>query len=132
MDPAEFLTNPRFEDISEGSTTQKLRLLEPLRVYSRVLDDVVEVPAGFEFEESIPTVLFSLARPRGESKRAACVHDYLYKNNGYFSPQKFTPITRRQADAVYHELLRLKNVNPARAWVRWAAVRLGGAGHWKK
>ena len=75
---AAFLTNPRFEDITEGNETQKLRLLDELRVFSAVLNNFIHIPAGFEFEESIPSFLFSLARPVGESKRAACIHDWLY------------------------------------------------------
>lgn len=128
---AEFLTDPRFEDVTKGSETQKLRLLEPLHVYSAVLDREIIVPVGFVFEESIPTFLYSLSRPRGDSKRAACVHDWLYVNHGHRLPGgMIIPVTRRQADAVYHELLRLKGVGPVRAWARWLALRIAGGHAW--
>lgn len=128
-----FLNSPKFEDVSEGSETQKLRLMGPLTVYSEVLYDTVTVPEGFVFEESIPTVLFSLSRPRGESKRAAAVHDYLYQNKGYFRfNDEFVPVERKQADAVYYELLRLKGVSIYRSWFRWLGVRLGGWSAWRK
>lgn len=130
---AAFLTNSRFEDISEGSETQKLRLLDELRVFSAVLNKIVVVPAGFVFEESIPTVLFSISRPRGESKRAACVHDWMYRYGSYTTLSRETfKVTRRQADAVYRELLLCKGVKPFRAYLRWLAVRVGGWNKFKK
>lgn len=130
---AYFLNSPRFEDVSEGSETQKLRLMGPLTVYSEVLYDTVTVPQGFVFEESIPTVLFSISRPRGESKRAAAVHDYLYQNKGYVTlTGEFVSVERKQADAVYYELLRLKGVSLGRSWFRWLGVRLGGWSSWRK
>lgn len=128
MKQAAFLTDPRFMDITEGSETQRLKLMGELRVYSKVLECEIVVPEGFEFEESIPTVLFSLSRPRGESKRAACVHDWLYRTGGKLDG---LVVTRKQADAVYYELLRLRGVSPWRAWFRWAGVRLGGGFSWK-
>jgi len=128
MDQAAFLTDPSFLDITEGSETQKLKLLSELRVYSKVLNAEIVVPEGFEFEESIPTVLFSLSRPRGESKRAACVHDWLYRNGGKLNG---LTVSRKQADDVYFELLKLRGVSPWRAWFRWVGVRLGGGFSWK-
>ena len=80
----------------------------------------------YEFEESIPSFLFSVSRPRGESKRAACVHDWLYRHGSYTNRGGTFPVTRKQADEVYYELLRCNGVNPIRAWFRWLGVRLGG------
>lgn len=128
LEPA-FLTNPRFEDISEGGETQKLRLLDELRVFSAVLNAFIHIPPGFEFEESIPSFLFSLSRPRGESKRAACIHDWLYRFGSYSNPGGSFPINRSQADAVYYEFLLAKGVSPVRAYFRWLGVRLGGWAH---
>jgi hypothetical protein len=126
---AAFLTNPRFEDVSEGGVTQKLKLLDELRVFSAVLNDFIHIPAGFVFEESIPSFLFSFSRPRGESKRAACIHDWLYIYNSYTNPGGTFPVTRSQADNVYYEFLRAKGVKPIRAYMRWLGVRLGGWPH---
>ena len=123
---AAFLTNTRFEDVAEGSEIQRLRTMDELQVFSAVLNAVIVIPAGFEFEESIPSFLFSVSRPRGESKRAACVHDWLYRHGSYTNRGGTFPITRKQADEVYYELLRCKGVNPVRAWFRWLGVRLGG------
>jgi len=56
--PAEFLTEFQALDITEGRATHTLRLVAPLTVYSGVLDAVVTVPQGFEFDgESIPAFL---------------------------------------------------------------------------
>lgn len=129
---ASFLTNPRFEDISEGGVTQKLRLLDELQVFSATLNAFIHIPPGFEFEESIPNFLFSLERPRGESKRAACIHDWLYRHGSYTNAGGTFPVTRRQADNAYHEFLCAKGVAPVRSYLRWLAVRLGGFKHFKK
>ncbi len=128
MRQAEFLTDPQFLDVTEGAETQKLRLLGELRVYSKVLGRELTVASGFEFEESIPTVLFSLSRPRGESKRAACVQDWLYRFQG--KPEGMV-ISRKQADEVYYELLKLKGVATWRAYFRWLGVRAGGGFAWR-
>ena len=129
---AAFLANTRFEDVAEGSETQRLRTMDELRVFSAVLNAVIVIPAGFEFEESIPSFLFSVSRPRGESKRAACVHDWLYRKGSYTNLGGTFPVKRKQADAVYHELLLAKGVNPVRAYFRWLGVRLGGWSSFKK
>lgn len=128
---AAFLTDPRFQDITEGGETQKLCLLEELRVFSAVLNDFIHIPPGFEFEESIPSFLFSLVRPRGESKRAACIHDWLYRHKSYTNPGGTFPVTRAQADNVYHEFLRCRGVSVTRAYARWLGVRLGGWTFWR-
>lgn len=127
---AAFLTNPRFEDISEGGEVQKLRLNDELRVFSAVLNSLIIIPAGFEFEESIPMILFALARPRGESKRAACIHDWLYRHKSYTNFAGTFPVTRAQADNVYYEFLRCRGVSVFRAYTRWLGVRIGGGFSW--
>lgn len=128
---AAFLTNTRFEDVAEGGETQRLRTMDELQVFSAVLNAVIIIPAGFEFEESIPSFMFSVSRPRGESKRAACVHDWLYRHGSYTNRGGTFSVTRSQADAVYYELLRVKGMSSLRARFRWLGVRLGGRTSWK-
>lgn len=123
---AEFLTDPRFLDITEGEQTQRLKLLDDLLAYSDVLATELFIPAGFEFEESVPRAALGLVPQKGSTKRGACIHDWLYfhgRCNGI-------PITRAQADAVYHEFLLVKGCPRYSAYARWLGVRLGGWSAW--
>lgn len=137
--PAEFITDPRFLDISEDGETQRLKLLEDLRAYSAILRQELFIEAGFEFAESIPRAALGLVPQKGSTKRGACIHDHLYLNGGYRiyaplpggEPLIFrVPITRAQADAVYHEFLRVKGCGRASAYLRWLGVRAGGWVAW--
>ena len=134
--PAEFLTNPRFFDITEGRETQRLELESDLFAYSAVLGSELVVRAPFIFEESIPRPLIGMAPAMGVTKRGACIHDALYRFGGYHEPEvgqpdTFIPVTREQADAVYREMLIAKGYTPFLARIRWLAVRLGGWRAWK-
>lgn len=132
MKPASFLTELRIEDIAEGMQTHLYRLEEDFRVYSGVLDAVIDVPAGFVCDgESIPAILQPIAPTFGLSKRAAICHDFLYRNRGYYDADNgFHPVTRQQADAVYHELCEAKGLPAWRTNVRWAVLRLVGRKAW--
>ena len=68
----------------------------------RDADAIITVPAGFRFDgESIPTVLHWLVPPFGQSKRGACVHDYLYRYHGFHTIfGELVPVSRKEADAV--------------------------------
>jgi len=131
---AEFLTDFRVLDITEDREVQRLKLLEPLRVYSAVLDDQVQVPEGFEFDgESIPLILQGLVKPFGQSRRGAAVHDYLYRNGGYYRADgSFTQVTRKQADEVYRELVLAKGLAPWRANLRFGILRAVGFIAWNE
>lgn len=129
---AEFLTDPEFVDITEGRQTQRYRLRGELSVYSAVLAQKITVPAGFEFDgESIPALLQWLVKRFGASKRGAAVHDYLYRLGGYRLPNgALQSVTRRQADDVYAELLKIKGLPAWRANARWLALRIAGRAAW--
>ena len=132
--PPEFLTDPEFVDITEGRQTQRYRLRGSLSVYSAVLDRIITVPDGFEFDgESIPTGLQWLVKRFGASKRGAAVHDYLYRYGGYRLPNgTLQSVTRRQADDVYAELLQLKGLPAWRANLRWLTLRAVGWAAWNE
>lgn len=132
MKSAAFITEFQALDVTEGFQTHTLRLLSPLVVYSGILDATIEVPAGFTFDgESIPLCLQWLAPPFGDSKRGACVHDWLYRNAGYLDEHgTLCPVRRSQADAVYRELIEAKGLPRWRANIRWAALRLVGGFAW--
>ena len=131
---AEFLTDFRVLDITEDYEVQKLRLIEPFRVYSAVLDDQVQVSEGFEFDgESIPLILQGWVKPFGQSRRGAAVHDWLYRQGGYYrADSSFVPVTRKQADEVYRELILAKGLAPWRATLRYHILRLVGWSAWNQ
>lgn len=129
---AEFLTELRAEEIAEGEKVHEYKLLEPFRICSGVLDDCITVPAGFIFDgESIPSVLQWLVPPFGQSRRGACVHDWLYTNGGYFDDGGvFVSVTRSKADSVYKELVLTKGLPSWRANMRWSVLRAVGWVRW--
>lgn len=129
---AEFLTDPRFEDVATGKETQKLKLLGKLVFYSAELGETFEVPDGYVFSESIPFLLWSISRPLAITRRGAAAHDYAYEFHGLrrASDGVLVPVTRRQADAVYYELLRAKEASKSLSWTRWAVLRIAGGHAW--
>lgn len=131
--PAEFITEFKALDVTEGSQTHTLMLMEPFIVYSGYLNVTIVVPEGFTFDgESIPLALQWLAPPFGDSKRGACVHDWLYRNAGFFDSEGvLRPVLRKQADEVYRELIEAKGLPRWRANIRWAALRLVGGFAWR-
>lgn len=87
------------------------------------------VPAGIWTDgASIPRVLWSVCGHPLQAPRvyAALVHDWLY---GGFGP---SVMTRREADAIYRDLLVLFGWGRVRAWIEWTAIRLFGWSHWTK
>lgn len=130
---AEFLAEIHAENIADGSQVDRFQLTSPFMFTSAVLNDVVEVPAGFIFDgESAPWPL----KRFGFTRRAGCGHDWLYKNAGYWKqgepdPDKaFVAVTREQADAVYLELAVLAGCPVWRASVRHTGLRLFGWKAW--
>lgn len=137
---AEFLSDIRALDVSEGTTTREFELVGNFVFYSAVLGDEVRVPEGFRFDgESIPDWLHGLVPPFGQSKRGACAHDYLYQQGGYWRVGVLNPlglefirVTRATADAVYRELTLIKGLPPWRSAMRYTVLRLVGWAAWRK
>jgi len=80
---------------------------------------VIRVPAGFVYDgASISPILQTFMGPRELYEIAAAVHDYLYRMGA----------PRAAADRVFRIIASSgeKHVNPARAWLGWAGVRVGG------
>lgn len=131
--PAKFLSDIEVLDVTEGRQTHTLRLSKNFVVYSGVLDAKITVPKGFVFDgESIPVALQWLVPPFGQSKRGACVHDYLYRYAGYHDSKGhfIRPVSRSQADQVYHELIEAKGLPSWRANLRWSILRAVGWSAW--
>lgn len=127
-----FLSDFRVLDVAEGTQVHAYELEQDFAVYSGVLNARITVPKGFTFDgESIPAGLAWLVRPMGESRRGACVHDYLYRFAGYKNLKgEFVSVTRSQADAVYRELIEANGLPAWRATVRWAVLRSVGWAAW--
>jgi hypothetical protein len=70
---------------------------------------------------SIPRILWGIYPPWARYNRAAVLHDYLYT---------VKICSRERADALFREALLACGVSPARAWIMWRAVRLGGGAYW--
>lgn len=88
------------------------------------------VPSGFLSDgASIPQLAESIiGDPLGEYLEEAVVHDYLYSSDNNTTP----PITRSEADLVLKELMYNKGHSFWKIQAFYAAVRLGGAKHFKR
>lgn len=82
----------------------------------------ITVPAGFKTDlASIPRFFWRVLPPVGRYDKAAVVHDYLYQFNG---------VTRKQADDVLLEGMRVLGVPGWQCNVIYAGVRVGGWKPW--
>lgn len=74
------------------------------------------IPKGFETDfASVPRIFHSIFPPTGRYGVAALVHDYLCVEK---------PVTRREADAIFYDLMKRHGVKLWKAKVLYAAVRL--------
>lgn len=131
---AEFLTGLLFEDISTGDEILRIKLTSPFGFFSDVLLAEVWIPTGFVCDgESIPPLLHSLVPPFGVSRRGAVAHDYLYRHGGYQDADGgFRQVSRKVADQVYLELLKLAGLSSWRAYNRYFQLRLYGWFQWNR
>ena len=85
-----------------------------------IWDDGVRivVPAGFVTDlASIPRAFRWLLQQNGASRKAAVLHDFLYRTHR---------MTRKDSDAMFKKALAAEGVNPVGGWLYWAGVRVGG------
>ena len=95
---------------------------------------------------SIPAPLRSLFPVNGSHRLAAIVHDYLYGLGGQVETQTFLSFgnvsyesismikvvySRKEADDLFFDLMRLEGVNYFKAAAMYSAVRLFGKFAWK-
>ena len=100
------------------------KLDTPLVYYSEVVGGEITVPAGFDTDfASVPRVpiIYLLYANRG--RRAAAVHDYLYRT-GQFD--------RATCDAVFREALLATDYGVVVSLAMWAGVRVGGLFTYRK
>ena len=100
----------------------------------RMTDGTIStVRAGFDIDfASIPRWLWSVAPPAGDNHQpyglAALWHDWLYRHkqiNG-------RPITRKQADDLFLEIMLYVGVRTCLAWAMYGAVRAFGWILWNR
>lgn len=115
----DFLTDLVTKTIDDGCA----KLVQPLLFYSKSLKRVIEVPDGFCTDgASVPRLPIVYLAVGGRAKRAAAVHDFLYQTHG--------TRTRRQADIVFLEGMKVDGISLWARELMYAGVRVGGLGSW--
>ncbi len=110
---------------------------EPFRYYmgSEASNVCVDIPRGFKTDlASVPRLARLLVPKLGKYNAAAVVHDRLYKQGEYtvLSPGVSYPcdITRKKADDVFNEAMKICGVSPWRRRLIYCGVRVGGWKGW--
>ena len=127
--------------LTDDGRTQWKALAPPL-IY-----DVGELGSGEEitFPPGATTDLGSIPRPAwslgfspdGPGVKIFVIHDFLYHTGGTCEFEgttyrtRETPYTRKEADDILREGLKILNVGSIRRALIWSAVRLGGSSGWK-
>lgn len=94
------------------------RLDAPLLYYSEIVARKIEVPEGFTTDfASVPRVPIIYVLYADRNRKAATLHDYLYRN-GLFD--------RSACDAIFREAMRADGESFPIAWAMWIGVRIGG------
>lgn len=101
------------------------RLVEPFEFWlTETPDDVIKVPVGYVTDlASVPRIFWALFPPHGRYAKAAIVHDYLYDN---------ALRTKKEADQIFLDGMRVLGVPWCRRWVMYFAVRLFGRGQYRR
>jgi len=88
-------------------------------------DEVIVVPSGSVTDwASIPKIIQPLL-PNTYGKRAAVIHDYLYRTSGLGGLY-----SRKRCDEIFLEALIVLEVPKAVAYALYNGVRIGGWKHW--
>ena len=123
-----FLSSLRVEDHPDG-----WRLTQPLTYCTHDLPAwqgiaqpgsvLISVPRGFITDlASIPAPFEPWFDVNGPSRRAAVLHDYLYRRGLG---------TRVLADLIFRQAMADCGVSWWRRWSMWSAVRIGGWAAWR-
>lgn len=110
-----FLSKLRVEedDDEKGRT-----LIWPLVYYSVVLGRTIIVPRGFHTDfASVPRLPLVYVTLGDVGKKAAVVHDFLYRHSG---------VSRREADKVFYEALKATGQWYWRRALMWTGLRFFG------
>ncbi len=121
---ARFLSKLVVEKLEGPGKRNLWRLTRPLRYDSDLIHQEVVVPRKFLTDfASVPRLPLTYLLAGDTAHEAAVIHDYLYQTNG---------VSRRIADAVFYEAMRVTGEPRWRAWMLWLGVRAGGWFPWKK
>jgi hypothetical protein len=115
---------PRFVTMLHVTQTDRDRwtLQAPL-IYESEIIGYVRVPAGFVTDfASVPRLPLMYMLAGGKATAPSVVHDYLYSTR---------EVSRRTADAVFHEATRVSGHGAFTASLMWAGVRMGGWHAWR-
>jgi len=117
---ARFLTKLRLESAVDGSDRKVLT--DPLAYESEVAGRIFVVPTGFQTDlASVPRLPLAYLLFGGVGDAAAVVHDYLYSTQ---------QVSRKMADDVLTEAMKVSGVAGWRRFPMWLGVRLFGGSHW--
>lgn len=96
---------------------------------------VLRIPSGFQFDlASVPRFAWSLIAPFELSIVAPLLHDFLYGHGGRLPDGSVAPprsYSRKEADALFREVMRQERVAAWRARLAYWAVRWFGRGSWR-
>lgn len=123
---SKFLTPLVVQELDEFAGTWQLQA--PLVYQSDLLGKIVTAPAGFVTDfASVPRILGVYDLEGGRCNKAATIHDLLYTLGSAGAMQ----IDRATADGVLREAILASGYSAVTAALFYAAVRAGGASHWK-
>lgn len=96
----------------------------------------VTIPKDFQYDgASVPRIVWTLIGflPDGIHRPAALIHDYMYENKGIIKQGDTTIFyTRKEADQIFHAILKYVGVKSWHARLAYIAVRALGGFYWRK
>jgi len=102
------------------------KLLEKFEYYigEKENNNVIKIPKGFITDfASIPRIFWTIiGHPTGKYGKSAVIHDWLYRKGIG---------TRKQADKIFLDGMKVLRVFYLRRWTIYFAVRLFAFGSWK-
>lgn len=93
------------------------------------IQGIITIPEGFITDfASIPRVLWNILPPVGEYGEAAVVHDYLYVVGGHVPEWQWMTFTKKDADQIFLQAMKLLTVPWYQRYPMYQAVRWFGRG----
>lgn len=88
-------------------------------------DEIITVPAGYEFDGASVPMIFGwfIQRVEPDTIAAACIHDYLYTDGRRY--------TLARSDYIFFEAL-MCTTSKRKAFIMWLWVRMWGRLYWYK